>query len=92
MACGACAKKAAAKRMGNGEQPIPLPAAVTPTPPVAPRPVDTVSQFVTKRYIGPKQKVPSVSDLLSYGTRSPGEILLILASDVEAHPEWWENV
>ena len=91
MACGACAKKAAARQAAANKQ-VALPAAVTPVNP-RPEPVVTSSGgFVSKRYVGPRQRVPSVLNNMSYGVRNPGEVLLIYEQDFVAHPEWWENV
>jgi len=92
MACGACARKAAARKASQGIQQVPLPASINQQPPVAPRPDDDTSEYVTKRYIGPKQKVTSKSNLLSYGVRNYGEVLIILRSDAEDRPDLWEDV
>ncbi len=93
MACGACAKKAAARQAAANQQ-MALPATITLVG-NEPRPeaiqTDNAS-LVRKRYIGPKQKLESFNGQLSYGIRNPGEVLLIFAEDYEAHREWWEDV
>lgn len=48
--------------------------------------------FVRKRYIGERQRLSSVNESLSYGIRNPGEVLVILEDDFNAHPEWWQDV
>ncbi len=97
MACGACAKKAAAKMAAT--QLTALPASITP---VVPRddsndgsvvaPTLPSSNFVKKRYIGPSQRLVSMQQNLSYGLRNTGEVLVILELDYQAKPELWEDV
>ena len=89
MACGACAKKAAARQAAANQQ-VALPASIIPVP-SRPEPIQEPDGLVRKRYIGPKQRIESYNSQFSYGVRNPGEVLLIFTQDAELHPEWWED-
>lgn len=94
MACGACAKKAAARAAAANQQ-VALPATITPVQPIVnaePRPEIDSNPLIQKRYIGPQQRLESANQMLTYGVRNPGEVLLIFQADYEAHPEWWADV
>ena len=90
MACGACAKKAAARMAAQQMEALPAstPAAVTVEPVV----IQPLGNFVKKRYIGPSQRLTSVQPNLSYGMRNTGEVLVILEVDYQANLDWWEDV
>jgi len=92
MACGACAKKRAAAMAQMTQQVLPLATNQENPDNPGPNPDVAVRGFTKKRYIGPRQRLQSVQESLSYGLRNPGEVLVILQIDAEAHPEWWEDV
>lgn len=92
MACSKCGakKKAGTSTAVNGqavaaEKPIAQPKA-------SPNAAILGAEYVFKRYIGPAQEVRSVFPNMSYGRRVAGNVLRVAVQDIEANPEWWEDI
>lgn len=78
MACGPCARKAAARKaaLARSQEAI---------QPLA-------NGYVRKKYTGESANLLSVKDGMSYGYRNPGDILVILEEDYLANKEVWADV
>ena len=76
MACGPCARKAAARKEAM--------LARTPIQPLA-------DGYVKKKYIGPSGNLVSVKEEGNYGYRNTGDVLVIFTEDFQANPTVWED-
>ncbi|TXI88543.1 MAG: hypothetical protein E6Q36_05305 [Chryseobacterium sp.] len=77
MACGPCAKKAAARKAALLKQQEMI-------QPLA-------SGYVRKKYTGEPTNLLSVKDGMSYGFRNTGDVLVILEEDYLANTKVWAD-
>ena len=77
MACGPCAKKAAARRAALLQRQE----AIQPL----------AEGYVRKKYTGESKNLMSVRDGMSYGFRNTGDVIVILEEDYLANKEVWAD-